>query len=107
VVGQARYESGEPLLTIAARRVGLRKAFKVLSFMAAWGLAEESVGRSIGIEEYASWWREANGTVYRHQALFREAFPGESTPARLLALASEQWDERKGITALGAVVVAL
>jgi hypothetical protein len=107
VVGQARDENGEPLLTIAARRVGLRKAFKVLSFMAAWRLAEDSVGRPIGITDYAAWWREPNGTVYRHQALFREAFPGETTPARLLALAAEQWDERKGISALGAVVVAL
>lgn len=99
--------TGEPLLTIAARRVGLRKAFKVLSFMAAWDHAQRAIGHEIGIEAYAEWWREPNGTVYRHQALFRDAFPDETTPARLLAIAATQWDERKGIDALGAVVIPL
>lgn len=106
-VAQASDTTGEPLLVVAARRVGLRKAFKVLTFMAAWDRAQRAIGHEIGIEAYADWWREPNGTAYRHQALFREAFPGEKTPARLLAIAEKQWDDRKGIAALGDVVIAV
>jgi hypothetical protein len=74
--------------------------------MAAWDYAQRQVGHDIGIEEYAAWWKEANGTAYRHQALFRQAFPGETTPARLLGLADASWDQRKGIVGLGAFVVS-
>jgi hypothetical protein len=106
-VTQAVDATGEPLLVVAARRVGLRKAFKVLTFMAAWDTAQRAVGHEIGIEEYARWWREPNGTAYRHQALFRDAFENETTPARLLSEATHQWDHRRGISALGDVVVPL
>ncbi len=94
------------MLAIAAREVGFRKAFKVLSFMAAWDYAQRQIGHEIGITEYATWWKESNGTAYRHQALFREAFPGETTPARLLGLAVEQWDQRQGTAGLGACVAS-
>lgn len=106
LVAQAREQtSGDPLLTVAARRVGLRRAFKVLSFMAAWDHAQRAVGHELGITEYARWWNEPEATAYRHQALFRNAFPDETTPARLLTLASTQWDQRLGLRALGNVCI--
>jgi hypothetical protein len=98
--------TGEPLLTIAARRVGLRKAFKVLTFMEAWDRVERAIGHEPTMAEYGEWWREATATAYRHRALFLEAFPGETSPTRLLAIATAQWDQRKGIAALGDVRVA-
>jgi hypothetical protein len=107
-VAHATGASGEPLLVIASRSVGLRRAFRVLTFMAAWDRARKAMRReSLTLLEYAEWWREANGTVYRHQALFREAFPGETTPDRLLDLAEGQWVERRGLRGLGQVVVVL
>ena len=107
-VSHATGASGEPLLTIAARSVGLRKAFRVLTFMAAWDQARRAMRReTLTLAEYAEWWRESPATSYRHQALFREAFPGESTPDRLLDLADVQWNERQGLAGLGRVVVAL
>lgn len=106
-VAQARTESGEPLLTIAARQIGMRRAFRVLTFMAAWDRARKAMRReTLTLQEYADWWRENQRTAYRDQALFREAFPSESTPDRLLDLAEGQWIERHGIKGLGAVVVA-
>jgi len=42
-------------------------------------------------------------TAYREQALFREAFPEETTPDRLLDGALAAWDGRGGVTGLGRV----
>jgi hypothetical protein len=107
-VAHGRNESGEPLLTIAARQIGLRRAFRVLTFMAAWDRARRALDkRPITLEEYRAWWRENERTAYREQALFREAFPSETTPDRLLDLAYEQWIERQGVPGLGAVRIVL
>ncbi len=97
--GQA---NGEPLLRLAAERVGLRKAFRVLSYMVAWDMAREAIGHDPTTEEYGEHWRESRSTAFRDAHLFREAFPGEETPARLLALAGQQANART----LGAVLVA-
>jgi hypothetical protein len=107
-VAHGREVTGEPLLTIAARAVGLRRAFRVLTFMAAWDRARRALDkRPITLEDYHSWWRENERTAYREQALFREAFPGEVTPDRLLDLAYEQWIERQGVQGLGQVRIGL
>lgn len=105
-VAHARDVTGEPLLTIASRQIGMRRAFRVLTFMAAWDRARKAMRReTITLQEYRDWWRETERTAYRDQALFREAFPDEATPDRLLDLADGQWIERHGIKGLGAVVV--
>jgi len=107
-VAHGRGEHGEPLLAIASRQVGLRRAFRVLTFMAAWDRARTALGkRPITLQEYSTWWRENERTAYREQALFREAFPGEDTPERLLDLAMAQWQERRGVSGLGQAVVHL
>jgi hypothetical protein len=104
-ISQARGEKGEPLLTIAARAVGLRKAFRVLTFMAAWDRARVAMRRqTLTLDEYAQWWKVSPATSYREQALFRECFPQESTPDRLLDVAAVQWDESHGVAALGRVL---
>jgi len=105
-VARGENEKGEALLVVAGRRVGLRKAMKVLTYMTAWEHVREDLGRAPTAEEYAKWWRESNATAYREQALFRQAFPDESTPARLLDLATEQANVRRGVaTALGATLI--
>jgi hypothetical protein len=106
-VGQATDDQGTPLLTVAARRVGTRRAFKVLTFMASWEYARRQMRvQTLTVPEYAEWWREPEATAYRHQALFREAFPGEKNPDRLLDAAAAQWDERTGVAGLGRVTFA-
>jgi hypothetical protein len=107
-VGQGRTETGEPLLVVASRAVGLRRAFRVLTYMAAWDRARRALDkRPITLDDYRQWWRQNERTAYREQALFREAFPGETTPDRLLDLAYGQWIERHGVQGLGQVVVEL
>lgn len=105
-IAHATDYSGEPLLTIAARQLGMRRAFRVLTFMAAWDRARKAMRKqTLTLHDYCEWWRETERTAYRDQALFREAFPGETSPDRLLDLAEGQWIERHGIKGLGAVVI--
>jgi hypothetical protein len=68
----------------AARNVGQVKAAKVVAFIVMWAIAEEALGHPPTLDQYADWWRESRSTVFRLQARFREAFPGESTPQRLV-----------------------
>lgn len=97
---------GEPLLLIAQRRIGLRKAIRVLGFMAEWDHARSKMRRdTITVEEYRAWWKESQRTAYRRQEEFRAAFPGEKTPDRLLDVAAHQWAERDGLAGLGRVVI--
>jgi len=48
------------------------------------------LGHPPPLEEYADWWRESRSTVFRLQARFREAFPGETTPQRLVDAMKQQ-----------------
>ena len=107
MVSHAR-AGGEPLLAIASRNVGVRRAIKAMTFMAAWDRARYAMRReTISLTEYADWWKVSHGSSYREQATFRQAFPGESTPDRLLDLAAAQWDATSGLSGLGRVVVDL
>jgi hypothetical protein len=106
-VAQAQDFEGKPLLKVASDRVGMRTAFMVLSFMAAWDVAQERLRkRPITLEEYADYWRVTRATAFREQKRFRDAFPGETTPERLLDVAAAQWDNRTGVKGLGAVKLA-
>jgi hypothetical protein len=81
--------------------VGQVKGAKVVAFIVMWAIAEEALGHSPTLDDYAEWWRESRSTVFREQARFREAFPGESTPQRLVDHLKQQegatWFKR-GVT---------
>jgi hypothetical protein len=52
------------------------------------------------IEEYADWWGTSRSTAFREQARFRDAFPDETTPERVVQLLfaqDEKW-YRSGVT---------
>jgi hypothetical protein len=93
------------LLEVAVRRVGARRGARVLAFMIAWDVVRRELGREPTIEEYGEWWRISRRTAFREQALFRQVFPEESSPARLMDAARGAWDERKGVLGLGAVAL--
>jgi Zn-dependent peptidase ImmA (M78 family) len=85
----------------------MRRAFKTLAFMAAWDVAREKMRRdAISLQEYAEYWNVSRSASFREQATFREAFPDEDTPERLLNLAQQQWDVRAGAAGLGRVKLA-
>jgi len=91
------------LAAAAASRVGTLSAGRVIGFMVSWSICRDALGHSPSIEEYTEFWGEHERTVYRHQARFREAFPGEDTPDRLLDAAAAAWDRRQGVAALSSV----
>jgi hypothetical protein len=72
------------LFELMVKRVGIRKTRKVMGFMVAWAIVEQSVGAEPSIEEYAAWWKQSAATTFREQALFRECFPEETSPSRLM-----------------------
>lgn len=91
------------LLRIAASRVGPLKGSRVLAYMIAWDMVRQELGHEPTPEEYGEWWKQSRATSFREQAAFRECFPGEKNPARLMDLARSSWDERRGVAGLGAV----
>lgn len=79
---------------------------QVLTFIVAWAMVRDDLGREPTIDEYAKWWKQSERTAYREQALFRQALPGEKSPSRLIDVTSAQWDARKGLAGVGAVQLA-
>ena len=105
----------DSLLVVLTKRVGLLKAMKVLTFIVAWGIVTEDLGRPPEtVEEYAYWWRESAATAYREQRLFREALRDDTaTPTPIWEQARSQLDAkdetRKELAAakLGTLRIAL
>ncbi len=89
--------SGSSVLEVARRSVGLRKALAATTFATAWRMAETSIGHELGegrgttaaLEEYRAHWKYSHSKVWRDLEGFRQAFPGEDTPARLNGLLDE------------------
>jgi hypothetical protein len=98
-------QSQPTLLDVARHRVGLRKALKVLTYMLAWQIVRDELGHEPTVDEYSRWWKEGRATAFRAQGLFREAFPGEDTPSRILDLVAAEMDRRKGVASLGNLAV--
>jgi hypothetical protein len=74
------------LQQLAATRVGKTSGARVVAFIVQWAVAAEALGHALTLDEYADWWHASRSTVFREQARFRDAFPGETTPQRLVDL---------------------
>jgi hypothetical protein len=85
-MGIGRKKRRPTLQQLAAKRVGKTSGARVVAFIVQWAIAEEAVGHPLTLEAYADWWHASRSTVFREQARFREAFPGEATPQRLVDL---------------------
>lgn len=97
----------ESLIEYAAARVGQVRAARVIAFMVQWNTARIDLGDewpTEGIEAearaYADWWRLSERTAWRELARFREVFPDEPTPTRLLHLLRAE-QRRRGVAGLG------
>lgn len=99
------------LMKLAARRLGPLKGGRAIAFMWQWLIWRESRDveprtLSEAIVAYADFWGESERNVWDHLRRFREAFPGEQTPDRLLDQVSDQIDQRRGVRGLGQAVAA-
>lgn len=98
---------GVALYEVVRRRLGVLKGGRVLAFMVQWDVVVQELGREPTVVEYADWWGESERNVYYHLARFRECFPEERTPGRLMGQLRGDWDERRGVRGLGAARLAV
>jgi hypothetical protein len=74
------------LQQLASARIGQIAGAKVVAFIVQWAVTEEALGHAPTLDEFADWWHASRSTAFREQARFREAFPAETTPQRLIDL---------------------
>lgn len=73
------------------RQAGVSTTIKALKFAIGWGLSTAWLGREPeSIEEYAVEVGESRATAFRYQQAFREAFPEEVSPMRMLETSGAQ-----------------
>lgn len=70
---------------VFASRVGVRKAARVIAFVATYAATERELGHAPDMQEYADDWGMSLSSAYRDWALFREAQPFFEEPAGFVA----------------------
>lgn len=98
----------ETLAVYLVRKVGLRKATTVCSFVVAWGIYVEAVEGSHTLDGYSAYWKQSLATTYRERDFFRICFPDDRTPDRVWskvrALYEAKVDKAKRETAAAQVL---
>jgi hypothetical protein len=71
---------------VFAARVGVRRAGRVIAFVATYAATQRTLGiEQPTMEQYAGDWGMSYATAYRDLALFREAQPFFEEPAGFIA----------------------
>lgn len=98
----------KPLGFLVVEKVGIRRAIRVFSFVAAWGLASDAVGHPVTMQEYTDYWRQSLATTYRERDAFKMVWPDLDTPEPIWSKAREHVTAKRpdlAITQLMAVTV--
>lgn len=100
----------ESLLALAIERRGVLRGAAAIAFMAQWAQARDAAEEwptdlSPQVRAYARHWRVSERTAWREISRFREVWPEEESPSRLLDQVAGRWERNAGIAALGAVVL--
>lgn len=101
------------LMEYAIRQGGVVRAGRVLTFVIAWGTARDKLGDewpdtlSAQVRAYAEWWKQSERTSWREIKRFREVFPDEETPSRLLDLVQAGKARDDLAVSLGTVPIAV
>jgi len=83
------------VIDVAVRNVGLRRSVTALTYLAMYGAARNAAGEAVKPEQVGAHWQRSDASVFRDQAVFRLAFPGEASPERLwLALGASVHEKR-------------
>jgi hypothetical protein len=76
------------VLRLCIDRAGYRRGGLMAEFILEWEIAVRKHGGSIGIEEFARWWKDSRMTAHRRLRVFRDAFPElgpHATPEAFMA----------------------
>ena len=110
----AKKSGNTAIAELCLRRAGggLRdapKAYRVCEYVCFWALATRMLGHDPNQFEFARWWAQGFGgsvaTAYRRKDEFRELFPEDKTPARLVGLMVKEEGEPGPFTELVGVAV--
>lgn len=91
------------LLEVAVARVGGLRGGRVIAFMVAWDVSTRDLGHDPTVEEYAEWWKVSRSTAYRELRFFRQAFPHERDPSRIMGFVRASSDAPRKVKAVGAI----
>lgn len=110
-------------LALAVGSAGLIKGARAMSFLITWAIAVRQLGHDLGeqegghlsaaVREHAAYWRQTERTSWRDVAAWRQAFPGEESPAALALQLLEVYDRemakarREDATGLAARVLVV
>lgn len=91
------------------KRIGFMNASRVLEFVMEWTSSMDQRGwpDDLRIEDHMSDWKCSPATSYRRLAKFREAFPGETTPTRLVLVARAELKRRRIEADAGAIATSI
>lgn len=79
-------DDGEPFLKWLHRIAGRDRAKRLAVFLQQWDHQADDLGRAPTVREYAAEWKESETGVYRQLEEFREVFPSEEDPSRIMEL---------------------
>lgn len=64
-----------PLSVVVVEKVGWRQGLRALTFLAAWGLATDSLGHPATVKEYADYWHQSLALSYKEREAFGSVWP--------------------------------
>lgn len=79
-------EEGEPFVKWLHREAGRDCAKRLAIFLQQWDHQADELGRAPSVKEYAVEWRESETATYRLLEEFREVFPSEDDPSRIMEM---------------------
>jgi hypothetical protein len=77
-------EEGEPFVKWLHRAAGRDRAKRLAIFLQQWDHQADELGRAPSVKEYSIEWRESEAATYRLLEEFRDVFPSEDDPSRLM-----------------------
>jgi hypothetical protein len=80
---------GEPFVKWLHRAAGRDRAKRLAIFLQQWDHQADELGQAPSAKEYADEWNEPETSTYRLLEEFRDVFPTESDPSRIMAML---WD---------------
>lgn len=79
-------------VTSLAKRVGVLRVSLLLSVLMNWAtVMRRHDWQPITVEQYEKSLKVGRATAFRHQALYRKAFPGEDNPNERILAARAAW----------------
>lgn len=76
----------ETLVSSMTRRAGPLQAFRCLTFLVSWQIAQKATADEgpLTLTRYSEWWRQSRTTTWREQRAFEACFPGHRIPGSVV-----------------------